>query len=52
MRTSDLTLLLQKIAVGLLVTIVPLLILGGGIWLTRTLLDRSPAAAAAASQSH
>jgi hypothetical protein len=46
MRLNDLTLLLKKIAVGVAVTLVPLLILTGGIWLTRTLLDRTPASAA------
>jgi hypothetical protein len=46
MRLNDVILLFQKIAVGLVVTAVPLMILGGGMWLTRTLLDRAPAASA------
>jgi hypothetical protein len=53
MLTADLSLLLKKIAVGILVTTVPLGILAGGLWLTRTLLDRGPAPAAAATpQNH
>jgi hypothetical protein len=48
---SDLSLLFKKIAVGVIVSFVPLMILAGGIWLTRTLLDRAPAAASA-PQTH
>jgi hypothetical protein len=46
MHLDDLSLLLKKIAVGLVVTVVPLVILASGIWLTRALLDRAPAASA------
>jgi len=49
MRLNDFSLLLKKIAVGVIVTIVPLLILTGGIWLTRALLDRAPNPTAPAS---
>jgi hypothetical protein len=53
MLTADLILLLKKIAVGIVITIVPLGILAGGLWLTRTLLDRGPAPAVSATpQNH
>jgi hypothetical protein len=38
MLMADLSLLLRKIAVGVAVTLVPLLILAGGLWITRQLL--------------
>jgi hypothetical protein len=38
MLMADLSLLLRKIAVGAAVTLVPLLILAGGLWITRQLL--------------
>jgi len=38
MRIADLTLLFRKIAVGVVVTLVPLLILAGALWVTRKLL--------------
>jgi hypothetical protein len=41
MRLAELILLLKKIAVGVVVAAIPLLILVGGLWLTRTLLDSS-----------
>jgi hypothetical protein len=40
MRTADLALLLRKIAVGMVITVAPLLILVGGLWLARTILTR------------
>ena len=40
MRLTDLSLLLKKIVVGVVIAAVPLLILVGGLWLTRTLLDK------------
>jgi hypothetical protein len=40
MRIADLSLLFKKIAVGFVVTLVPLLILAGGLWVTRELLTR------------
>jgi hypothetical protein len=42
MRLSDITLLVKKIWVGILVTLIPLGILAGGLWLTqRTLAGHS-----------
>ena len=41
MQPADLSLLFKKIALSVVVAAVPLLILIGGLWLTRTLLDRS-----------
>jgi hypothetical protein len=38
MRIADLTLLMRKIAVGVAVTLVPLLILAGGLWVTQKVL--------------
>jgi len=38
MRIADVSLLFRKIAVGALVTLVPLLILAGGLWITQRLL--------------
>jgi hypothetical protein len=38
MRVADLSLLIGKIAVGAIVTLVPLLILAGGLWATQKLL--------------
>jgi hypothetical protein len=40
MQPADLSLLFKKIALSVVVAAVPLLILIGGLWLTRTLLDR------------
>jgi len=40
MHLEDVSLLLKKIAVGVVVAAIPLLILVGGLWLTRVLLDR------------
>jgi len=38
MMIADLSLLLRKIAVGVAVTLVPLLLIAGGLWITRHLL--------------
>jgi hypothetical protein len=38
MRTADFSLLAKKIAVGVALTLVPLLILAGGLWATTKLL--------------
>jgi len=44
MTLTDIKILGKKIAIGLLVAIVPLILITGGLWLTKTLLDkdRSP----------
>ncbi|HEY9006766.1 hypothetical protein [Ohtaekwangia sp.] len=39
MTFSDVTLLVKKILVGILVTLVPFIILFGGLWLTQKLLS-------------
>ena len=39
MRPADVSLLLKKIAVGVAITAIPLLIIAGGLWLTRAVLD-------------
>ena len=41
MTKSDWALVVKKIAVGLALTTIPVTIIGGGLWLTRTLLERS-----------
>lgn len=41
MRPSDGVLLLKKILVGAVVAAIPLTIIIGGLWLTRSLLDHS-----------
>jgi len=38
MTTTDIQILAKKILVGFLVFIVPLLIIGGGLWLIKNLL--------------
>lgn len=38
MRIADFLLLIRKIAVGVAITVAPLLILAGGLWATRRLL--------------
>jgi hypothetical protein len=38
MQFSDFTLLIRKIAVGVVITVVPLLILAGGMWATKHFL--------------
>ena len=42
MQISDVNLLLKKVAVGVVIAAIPLLILIGGLRLTRTVLDRQP----------
>ncbi|CAG5067336.1 hypothetical protein DYBT9623_00056 [Dyadobacter sp. CECT 9623] len=39
MTQADIFLLVRKIAVGILLTIVPFLLIAGGIWLAYTLLS-------------
>lgn len=41
MTTSDVTLLARKILVGIIVTLVPFLILFGGLWLTKNVLSKN-----------
>jgi hypothetical protein len=43
MRASDLSLLARKIAVGIVITMVPLAIVAGSLWLTQHTLSRSAA---------
>ncbi len=38
MTRSDVTLLVKKILIGIIVTIIPFLILFGGLWITRKVL--------------
>jgi hypothetical protein len=38
MQFSDFALLIRKIAVGVVITVVPLLILAGGMWATKRFL--------------
>ena len=40
MQLRDLAIVLGKIGVGVVVTLVPLLILAGGLWATQRLLAR------------
>jgi len=42
MTLSDVTLLGKKILVGVIVTIVPFVIIAGGLWLTQKLLTDHP----------
>lgn len=48
MRFSDVWLLSKKIVVGVIVTVVPLVILAGGLWITQKLIS-SPTRPAQAS---
>lgn len=41
MRVSDLMLLAKKIAVGIVVTVVPLIILTGGLWLGQKIVNKT-----------
>ena len=41
MTASDITLLARKILVGIIVTLVPFLILFGGLWLTKNVLNKN-----------
>jgi hypothetical protein len=40
MTPNDVWLLVKKIAVGILISVVPLAILSGGLWLTQRLANR------------
>ena len=51
MRATDLSLLLRKIVVGLVIAAIPLLIIFSGLWLTRILLDH-PQTATPSAPSH
>lgn len=42
MQIADVKLLLKKVAVGVVIAAIPLLILIGGLRLTRALLERQP----------
>ena len=53
MHPADLSLLLKKIGVGAVIAAIPLLIITGGLWLTRALLDHPQRPAVSApSQAH
>lgn len=41
MTINDVSLLGKKILVGIIVTLIPFIIIFGGLWLTRKLLERS-----------
>jgi len=41
MTFNDVTLLIKKIGVGIIVTVVPFIIIFGGLWLTQKLLTRN-----------
>lgn len=43
MTLSDVSLIGKKILVGIIVTIIPFVIIVGGLWLTQHLLSRHPA---------
>lgn len=38
MRIADFAVLLKKIALGAVITVIPLIILAGGLWLTKRIL--------------
>jgi hypothetical protein len=40
MTSNDITILAKKIFVGFLIFIVPLIIIGGGLWLIKNLLSK------------
>jgi hypothetical protein len=42
MRVSDLVLLGKKIGVGILISLIPLVILTGGLWFSQKLLRQNP----------
>lgn len=50
MQITDVSLLLRKIVVGVLVAAIPLLIIIGSLWLTQNLLDRSHSRATTTSE--
>ncbi|MDB5157464.1 MAG: hypothetical protein JWR50_2171 [Mucilaginibacter sp.] len=41
MTLNDVTLIAKKVGVGIIVTIVPFVIIFGGLWLTQTLLSKN-----------
>jgi hypothetical protein len=41
MTLNDVTLLVKKVLVGIVVTILPFIIVFGGLWLTQNLLSKS-----------
>lgn len=41
MTINDVSLLGKKILVGIIVTLIPFIIIFGGLWLTRKLLERN-----------
>jgi hypothetical protein len=51
MRPADLSLLIKKIVVGVVIAAIPLLIISSGLWLTRILLDH-PHTSAASTPPH
>lgn len=42
MRASDLMLLWKKIGVGILVTVIPLIVLAGGLWAGQKFVNQAP----------
>ncbi|MGZ3926032.1 MAG: hypothetical protein ACXVJG_03685 [Mucilaginibacter sp.] len=44
MTLTDIKILGKKIGIGLVVAIVPLILIVGGLWLTKTVLDKSKSA--------
>ena len=51
MTLSDVLLIGKKILVGIVVTVVPFIIIVGGLWATQRLLSRHPAEKTAAHQT-
>jgi len=43
MTLSDVTLIGKKILVGIVVTVIPFIIIVGGLWLTQHVLSKHPA---------
>lgn len=41
MTINDVSLLGKKVLVGIIVTLIPFIIIFGGLWLTRKLMERS-----------
>lgn len=44
MTLNDVSLIGKKVLVGIIVTIIPFIIIFGGLWLGRKLLERAPKA--------
>ncbi len=42
MTLSDVTLLVKKVLVGIAITLVPFIVIVGGLWLTQKLLTDNP----------